>query len=151
MKGTFLLSFHPHIENFIRVWRIHVDRPGDRKRHVRTRQDDVPETAFASGMLRAIPSVAVTPRGGAECDDPCHISWYFCRRTAALKNGRTHHPCLRKNRGRLLWCPWDGLSILLPAERQPHPQHISILDNQPLPFSAVCMYRSFRIQRRIKN
>lgn len=62
----------------------------------------------------------MTSRGGADCDDPCHLSWYFCRKTAALKNGRTHHPCLRKNRGRLLWCPWDVTDIPLPAERQPH-------------------------------
>ena len=129
------MSFHPHIENFIRVWRIHVDRPGDRKRQAGTRQDDMSEIDSISGILRAIQSVAVTPRGGADCDDPCHLSWYFCRKTAALKNGKTHHPCLRKNRGRLLWCPWDGLSILLPAERQPHPQHISILENAVLAFS----------------
>lgn len=75
---------------------------------------------FILSILRAILSVAVTPRGGADCDDPCHLSWYFCRKTAALKNGRTHHPCLRKNRGRLLWCPWDVTDIPLPAERQPH-------------------------------
>ena len=113
-----MLSFHLHIENFIRVWRIHVDRPGNRKRQAGTRQDDMLMIQM-TGILRAIPSVAVTPCGGADCDDPCHLSWYFCRKTAALKNGRTHHPCLRKNRGRLLWCPWDGRSIPLPAERQP--------------------------------
>ncbi len=75
------------------------DKPGRAKTIC---QDD-----FILGILRAILSVAVTPRGGADCDDPCHLSWYFCRKTAALKNGRTHHPCLRKNRGRLLWCPWE--------------------------------------------
>lgn len=89
------------------------------------------------GIFRAIQSVAVMPRGGADCDDPCHLSWYFCRKTAALKNGRTHHPCLRKNRGRLLWCPWNISYILSPAERQPHLQQISILENAAFAFSGV--------------
>lgn len=70
----------------------------------RMRHRDNPGGSY-QGILRATKPVAVTPRGGADCDDPCHLSWYFCREPAALKNGRTHHPCLRKNRGRLLWCP----------------------------------------------
>ena len=131
------MLFRSTLKTSYRVWRIHVDRLGNRKRQARTRQDDMPKTDSLLSILRAIQSVAVTPRGGADCDDPCHLSWYFCRKTAALKNGRTHHPCLRKNRGRLLWCPWDGLSILLPAERQPHLQHLSILEYAALAFSGV--------------
>ena len=91
-----------------------------------------------TSIFRAIQSVAVTPRGGADCDDPCHLSWYFCRKTAALKNGRTHHPCLRKNRGRLLWCPSGCHRHSSTSGTSATPPTItSILENAAFAFSGV--------------
>ena len=59
----------------------------------------------ANGLSGASTSAAVTPVVGRIAMIPVTYHGTSARKGAALKQGKMHHLHLRKNGGRLLWCP----------------------------------------------